>query len=57
MGSVASAVGSVVGLQAVGLLSQSVGLGRALALCGAVAFAGAALLLLLPETRGAPLPD
>jgi predicted MFS family arabinose efflux permease len=57
MGAVASAVGSVAGLQAVGLLSQSIGLGRALALCGVVAFAGAALLLLLPETRGAPLPD
>ncbi|HEX7262615.1 MAG TPA: MFS transporter [Candidatus Dormibacteraeota bacterium] len=57
MGAVASAVGSVAGLQAVGLLSPSVGLGRALALCGAVAFAGAALLLLLPETRGSPLPD
>lgn len=57
MAAVASAVGSVAGLQAVGLLSPSVGLGRALALCGAVAFAGAALLLLLPETRGAPLPD
>jgi predicted MFS family arabinose efflux permease len=57
MGSLASAVGSVVGLQAVGVLSQSIGLGRALALCGAVAFAGAALLLFLPETLGAPLPD
>jgi MFS family permease len=57
MGAVASAVGSVAGLQAVGLISQSIGLGRALALCGVVAFAGAALLLLLPETRGAPLPD
>ena len=56
-GSVASAVGSVAGLQAVGLLAQSVGLGRALALTGAVALAGAALLLMLPETKGAPLPD
>lgn len=57
MGSLAAAVGSVAGLQGVGLLSQSVGLGSALALTGVVAFAGAGLLLLLPETRGAPLPD
>jgi len=56
-GSLAAALGSVAGLQAVGLLSQSVGLGPALALTGVVAFAGAGLLLLLPETRGAPLPD
>src|SRR6266704_1141767 len=40
-----------------GILSQSVGLGPALALTGIVALAGAGLLLLLPETRGAPLPD
>lgn len=57
MGSVAGAVGSVAGLQAVGLLSQSVGLGHALELAGIAALAGAALLLLLPETRGSPLPD
>jgi len=56
-GSVAAAVGSVVGLQAVGVLSQSVGLGTALELAGAIALAGAALLLLLPETHGLPLPD
>lgn len=56
-GSVAAAVGSVAGLQAVGILSQSVGLGPALALTGLVALAGAGLLLLLPETKGAPLPD
>jgi predicted MFS family arabinose efflux permease len=57
MGSLAAAAGSVAGLQAVGLLSQSVSLGTALGLTGVVAFAGALLLLLLPETRGAPLPD
>lgn len=56
-GSLAAGVGSVAGLQVVGLLSQSVGLGSALALTGVIAFAGAALLLLLPETRGSPLPD
>jgi len=32
-------------------------LGTALGLTGVVAFLGALLLLLLPETRGAPLPD
>ena len=57
MGSVAAAAGSVVGLQAVGVVSQSIGLGPAIELAGVVALAGAALLLLLPETRGAPLPD
>lgn len=57
VGSFAAALGSVAGLQAVGVLSQSVGLGRALELAGVVALAGAALLLLLPETRGSPLPD
>ncbi|HSS93504.1 MAG TPA: MFS transporter [Candidatus Dormibacteraeota bacterium] len=57
MSTVAAAVGSVAGLQAVGALSQSVGLGRALEVAGIFALAGAALLLLLPETQGAPLPD
>jgi predicted MFS family arabinose efflux permease len=57
MGSVAGAAGSVVGLQVVGALSQSVGLGQAIEFAGIVALVGAALLLLLPETRGAPLPD
>ncbi len=56
-GAVAAAVGGIAGLQAVGLLSSHVGLGPALALAGLVGFAGAALLLLLPETRQAPLPD
>ena len=57
MGSLASAVGSVAGLQLVGVMSVSIGLGNALTLTGVVALAGAALLLLLPETRGSPLPD
>jgi predicted MFS family arabinose efflux permease len=56
-GAVAAAIGSVAGLQAVGLLSQSLGLGRALELVGVAALAGAALLFLLPETREKPLPD
>jgi MFS transporter, SHS family, lactate transporter len=57
LSALAAAVGSVAGLQAVGLLSQSVSLGTALGLTGVIAFVGALLLLLLPETRGAPLPD
>lgn len=56
-GGVAAAVGSVAGLQAVGLLSQSLGLGRAIEVVGVAALAGAFLLLLLPETKQAPLPD
>ena len=54
---VAAAVGSVAGLQAVGLLSPWTGLGRAIELCGVAAIAGAFLLLMLPETKQAPLPD
>ncbi|HXL77655.1 MAG TPA: MFS transporter [Candidatus Eisenbacteria bacterium] len=57
LSSLAAAAGSVAGLQAVGLLSQSMSLGTTLGLTGVVAFLGALLLLLLPETRGAPLPD
>jgi MFS family permease len=56
-GTVAGAIGSVAGLQAVGLLSPALGLGRALALTGLAALAGAFLLLLLPETKELPLPD
>jgi MFS family permease len=55
--SVAFAVGGVVGLQAVGVLSQPFGLGRAIALVGVAALAGAFLLFLLPETKQSPLPD
>jgi SHS family lactate transporter-like MFS transporter len=54
---VAAAVGSIAGLQAVGLLSPSIGLGRALELVGLAAVAGAFLLFWLPETKQAPLPD
>ncbi|MFI5284099.1 MAG: MFS transporter, partial [Candidatus Dormibacterales bacterium] len=56
-GGVTGAIGGIVGLQAVGRLSQSVGLGPALAIASTVALAGAVLLLLLPETRQAPLPE
>jgi len=55
--SVAAAVGGVVGLQAVGYLAPSAGLGRAIELGGVAAIAGALLLFLLPETKQAPLPD
>jgi len=57
LSALAAAAGSVAGLQAVGLLSRSLSLGTALGLTGVIAFVGALLLLLLPETRGAPLPD
>jgi MFS family permease len=55
--SVAAAIGSVIGLQAVGYLTPSAGLGRAIELCGVAALAGTLLLFLLPETKQAPLPD
>jgi predicted MFS family arabinose efflux permease len=55
--SVAAAVGSVAGLQAVGLISQSAGLGHAIELGGIAALVGAALLFMLPETKQAPLPE
>jgi predicted MFS family arabinose efflux permease len=57
MTSVAAAIGSVVGLEAVGLVSPSAGLGHAIELGGVAAVAGAFLLFMLPETKQAPLPD
>ncbi|HKW69290.1 MAG TPA: MFS transporter [Candidatus Dormibacteraeota bacterium] len=53
----AGAVGSIAGLQAVGLLSASAGLGGSIELGGVAALAGAFLLLLLPETKQQPLPE
>ena len=53
----AGAVGSIVGLQAVGLLSARAGLGGAIELGGVAAVAGALLLFLLPETKQLPLPE
>jgi len=56
-GAVAGAIGSVAGLQAVGVLAPSTGLGEAIALLGLAMLAGAFLLFVLPETKQAPLPD
>jgi len=53
----AVAIGGIVGLQAVGRLASSVGLGGAIELGGVVAVGGALLLFLLPETRQQPLPE
>jgi predicted MFS family arabinose efflux permease len=56
-GSVAAALGGILGLQLVGLLQPRLGLGPSLVLASTGALAGAVLLLLLPETRGEPLPE
>ena len=53
----AGAIGSIAGLQAVGLLSTSTGLGGAIELGGVAAVGGALLLFLLPETKQQPLPE
>jgi predicted MFS family arabinose efflux permease len=54
---VAASLGGIVGLELVGWLDPALGLGRALLVMAAGAAVGAALLALLPETRGRPLPD
>ena len=54
---VAGALGGIVGLQLVGLLSGGIGLGGGIAVAGVVGTLGGLLLLALPETRGRPLPD
>ncbi len=54
---VATALGSILGLQAVGLLSSRAGLGPSIELGGVAAVAGAFLLFLLPETKEEPLPE
>jgi len=51
------AVGSIAGLQAVGVLSGPFGLGWAIVFVGLAALAGSGVVVLLPETRGKPLPD
>jgi len=54
---VAAAGGSVAGLQLIGLFAQQAGLGRSIAWSGLAAVAGALLLIGLPETKQAPLPE
>jgi len=55
-GAAAGALGGVVGFQLVGALQPHLGLGPSLMATAAGALVGAALLLVLPETRGEPLP-
>lgn len=55
--SVAVAIGGIAGLQAVGRVATSAGLGGAIQLGGVAAIAGALLLFLLPETKEQPLPE
>lgn len=57
LGGVFGAIGAIAGLQLVGFISDSLGLGRAIEVAAAVALGGAGLILLLPETKGAPLPE
>ena len=57
LGGVSGAIGAIAGLQLVGVVSESLGLGRAIEVAAAVALGGAGLILLLPETKGAPLPE
>jgi MFS family permease len=56
MGAAAGALGGVVGFQLVGALQPHLGLGPSLMTTAAGAVGAAGLLLLLPETRGEPLP-
>jgi MFS family permease len=53
----AGTIGGVIGLQLVSLAATRFGLGPALVASAAGLFAGALVLLALPETRGQPLPD
>lgn len=57
MGAAAGALGGVIGFQLVGALQPNLGLGRSLMATAAAALLAAGLLLLLPETRGEPLPQ
>ena len=57
VGTVAAALGGIVGLQLVGRLEPGFGLGPSIVLLSAAAFVGALVLLALPETGGRPLPD
>lgn len=55
--SVVAAIGGIAGLQLVGFLASSAGLGGAIELGAVAAIAGALLLFLLPETKQQPLPE
>jgi MFS family permease len=54
---VAGSIGGIVGLELVAAFEPAVGLGRAMLVMAVGAAVGAALLALLPETRGQPLPQ
>jgi len=56
-GGVAGTAGAIIGLQLVAALSPHLGLGRAIALVSVAGVASSLVLLMLPETRGRPLPD
>jgi len=56
-GGVAGTAGAIIGLQLVAFLTPHFGLGRAIAFASVAGVASSLLLLLLPETRGRPLPD
>jgi len=57
LATVVGALGGIAGLQLVGAIAGRVGLGPALVAVGVAPLAGALFLILLPETRGRPLPD
>jgi MFS family permease len=56
-GGVAGTAGAIIGLQLIAALSPRLGLGRAIALAAVAGVASSLVLLLLPETKGRPLPD
>jgi MFS family permease len=53
----AGTIGGVLGLQVLARIAPSIGLGPALVLSASGLLIGALILLLLPETRGQPLPE
>jgi hypothetical protein len=57
VGTVAAALGGIVGLQLVGRIEPALGLGASIVLVSLAALVGALVLLALPETGGRPLPD
>jgi len=57
VGTVAAALGGIVGLQLVGHFEPGFGLGPTIVILSFAALLGALVLLALPETGGKPLPD